>query len=232
MDWETPLGETKIVAMAKNPAWYPPQSVRDEHAADGDPLPRIVPPGPQNPLGTRALRLSLPGYLIHGTNQPYGVGMRVSHGCVRLYPENIELLYDLIELGESVTIINEPFLAGTQNGQIYFESHTPLEDDDVLVEQRLVNILERIETLASEQSIDFDLDRMRDAAKTQLGVPVILSGGPGEALEARARVVENTVEPDPNLPSLAEVRAILDEPLEDNEAEEPDSAADGAIAND
>ena len=82
--------------MAKNPAWYPPQSVRDEHAADGDPLPRIVPPGPENPLGTRALRLGLPGYLIHGTNRPAGVGMRVSHGCVRMFPEDIEFLFERI----------------------------------------------------------------------------------------------------------------------------------------
>ena len=87
----------QIVAMAKNPAWYPPQSVRDEHAADGDPLPRIVPPGPKNPLGTRALRLGLPGYLIHGTNRPAGVGMRVSHGCVRMFPEDVEFLFERIQ---------------------------------------------------------------------------------------------------------------------------------------
>ena len=230
--WQTPLGTSSVISKARDPSWYVPASVRSEHEALGDPLPAVVPPGPDNPLGRHVLKLDIPGYLIHGTNQPYGVGMRVSHGCVRLYPENIELLYDLIELGESVTIINEPFLAGTQDGQIYFESHAPLEDDDVMVEQRLVNILERIETLAGEQAIDFDLGLMRETAKTQLGVPVILSGGPGEALVARARVVENTVEPDPSLPSLAEVRAILDEPLEEDEAEDPESSADGAVAND
>ena len=230
--WQTPLGSSSVISKARDPSWYVPASVRREHEELGDPLPAVVPPGPDNPLGRHVLKLDIPGYLIHGTNQPYGVGMRVSHGCVRLYPENIELLYDLIELGESVTIINEPFLAGTQDGQIYFESHAPLEDDGVMVEQRLVNILERIETLASEQSINFDLDMMRDAAKTQLGVPVILSGSSGEALVARARVVENVVEPDPSLPSLAEVRAILDEPLEDDEAEDPESSADIAVAND
>ena len=79
--------KTKIIAMAKNPTWYVPQSVLDEHAAEGDPLPRIVPPGPDNPLGSRALRLGLPGYLIHGTNRPAGVGVRVSHGCVRMLPK-------------------------------------------------------------------------------------------------------------------------------------------------
>jgi L,D-transpeptidase ErfK/SrfK len=230
--WQTPLGTSSVISKARDPSWYVPASVRREHEELGDPLPAVVPPGPDNPLGRHVLKLDIPGYLIHGTNQPYGVGMRVSHGCVRLYPENIELLYDLIELGETVTIINEPFLAGTQDGQIYFESHAPLEDDDVMVEQRLVNILERIETLANEQSIDFDLDLMRDAAKTQLGVPVILSSRSGDTLVARARVVENVVEPDPGLPSLAEVRAILDEPLEEDETEDPESSADAAVAND
>ena len=99
--WETPLGETTIVAKAKDPSWWVPASVRKEHAEMGDPLPRVVPPGPDNPLGHRVLKLDMPGYLIHGTNQPYGVGMRVSHGCVRLYPENIEFLYNLVGIGEA-----------------------------------------------------------------------------------------------------------------------------------
>ena len=98
--WETPLGATTVIAKAKNPQWFVPASVRREHAEKGDPLPSVVPAGPDNPLGTRVLKLDMPGYLIHGTNQPYGVGMRVSHGCVRLYPENIELLYELVDIGE------------------------------------------------------------------------------------------------------------------------------------
>ena len=230
--WQTPLGTSSVISKARDPSWYVPASVRQEHEALGDPLPAVVPPGPDNPLGRHVLKLDIPGYLIHGTNQPYGVGMRVSHGCVRLYPENIELLYDLIELGEKVTIINEPFLAGTRDGHIFFESHAPLEDDDVLVEQRLVDILERVEKLAAGQGIDFDLERLRDAASTRLGVPVILTGGPADAVVARARVIENTVEPDPDLPSLAEVRAILDEPVEDGEEKEPEATAESPVAND
>ena len=93
--WETPIGDTRVVAKARDPHWYVPWSVQQEHKELGDPLPSIVPPGPDNPLGSHVLKLEMPGYLIHGTNQPYGVGMRVSHGCVRLYPENIELLYSL-----------------------------------------------------------------------------------------------------------------------------------------
>ena len=127
MDWETPLGRTKITAMAKNPAWYPPQSVRDEHAADGDPLPRVVPPGPNNPLGTRALRLGLPGYLIHGTNRPAGVGMRVSHGCVRMFPEDIEFLFDRITVNTPVRIINVPVKMGWDGDTLVAEVHPLLE---------------------------------------------------------------------------------------------------------
>ena len=86
MDWSTPLGATTVTGKVANPSWYPPQSIRDEHAARNDILPRVVPPGPGNPLGKHALRLGLPGYLIHGTNMPSGVGMRVTHGCVRMFP--------------------------------------------------------------------------------------------------------------------------------------------------
>ena len=133
MDWETPIGRTKIVAMAKNPAWYPPQSVRDEHAADGDPLPPIVPPGPDNPLGTRALRLGLPGYLIHGTNRPAGVGMRVSHGCVRMFPEDIEFLFEQIRVNTPVRIIDEPVKIGWEGDMLVAEIHPPLESARPLV---------------------------------------------------------------------------------------------------
>ena len=127
MDWETPLGQTKITAMAKNPAWYPPQSVRDEHAADGDPLPRVVPPGPDNPLGTRALRLGIPGYLIHGTNRPAGVGMRVSHGCIRMFPEDIEFVFDHVRVNVPVRIINAPVKIGWDGEELVAEIHPLLE---------------------------------------------------------------------------------------------------------
>jgi L,D-transpeptidase ErfK/SrfK len=140
MDWETPLGETKIVAMAKNPAWYPPQSVRDEHAADGDPLPRIIPAGPNNPLGTRAMRLSLPGYLIHGTNRPAGVGMRVSHGCIRMFPEDIEFLFERVNVNTPVRIINAPVKLGWEGEVLVAEVHPVLEAPQPLVDASLKQI--------------------------------------------------------------------------------------------
>jgi len=135
MDWETPLGKTKIVAMAKNPSWYVPQSVLDEHAADGDPLPRIVRPGPDNPLGTRALRLGLPGYLIHGTNRPAGVGMRVSHGCVRMFPEDIEFLFEKIRVNTPVRIVNVPVKIGWDGDALVAEVHPLLQSPQQLVDE-------------------------------------------------------------------------------------------------
>lgn len=145
MDWETPLGNTSVVAMARNPAWYPPQSVRDEHAADGDPLPRVVPPGPENPLGTRAIRLGLPGYLIHGTNRPAGVGMRVSHGCIRMLPEDIEFLFERVGVKTPVRIINEPIKLGWEGDTLVMEAHPVLESAMPDLEDLPADLLERMD---------------------------------------------------------------------------------------
>jgi L,D-transpeptidase ErfK/SrfK len=127
MDWETPLGRTSVVAKVTNPSWYPPASVRAEHEADGDPLPRIVPPGPKNPLGKHAMRLGLPGYLIHGTNRPAGVGMRVTHGCIRLFPEDISFLFGKVGIDTPVRIINEPVKIGWDGDELVVEVHQTLE---------------------------------------------------------------------------------------------------------
>jgi L,D-transpeptidase ErfK/SrfK len=129
MDWETPLGLTRIVTKVRNPAWYPPESVRKEHADEGRPLPRIVPPGPDNPLGRYAMRLALSGgsYLIHGTNRPAGVGMQVTHGCIRLFPEDIEFLFDQVGIDTAVRIVNEPVKMGWDGEQLHLEVHRTLE---------------------------------------------------------------------------------------------------------
>ena len=127
MDWETPLGRTKVISKVRNPSWYPPESIRAEHAADGRPLPRIVPAGPDNPLGEYAMRLGLPGYLIHGTNRPAGVGMRVTHGCVRMFPEDIGFLFGQVKVNTPVRIINEPVKIGWDNDELLVEVHRTLE---------------------------------------------------------------------------------------------------------
>jgi L,D-transpeptidase ErfK/SrfK len=129
MDWSTPLGLTKIEKKIKDPAWYPPESVRQEHAAHGDILPKMIPPGPDNPMGLFAMRLAIPGgsYLIHGTNKPAGVGMQVTHGCMRLYPEHIEELFKMVPVDTPVRLVNQPQKVGWSEGKLYVEVHPPLE---------------------------------------------------------------------------------------------------------
>jgi L,D-transpeptidase ErfK/SrfK len=209
--WETPLGDTTVIAKAKNPSWWVPASVRREHAEMGDPLPSVVPPGPDNPLGTRVLKLNMPGYLIHGTNQPYGVGMRVSHGCVRLYPENIEFLYTLVNIGEMVTIMNEPFQMGRKDGVLFFEAHEPLEEDTVTAADRMQNLL-AVQVDAEGQALNIHLQQhIISLSATRSGVPVSVVAYDANEIMARARVVHNTVVRDPNEPTLDEVREMMDE---------------------
>ena len=209
--WETPLGATRVVSKAKDPSWWVPASVRREHAELGDPLPPVVPPGPDNPLGTRVLKLEMPGYLIHGTNQPYGVGMRVSHGCVRLYPENIEFLYALVSVGEPVMIVNEPYQIGRQNGVLYFEAHTPLKDDAVPADKRLQTLLDEQLDASGQPLNDHLKDHVIALAELASGLPVNIVMYDADEFVARARVVHNTVEADPNAPTLTEVREMMDE---------------------
>lgn len=209
--WETPLGDTTVIAKAENPSWWVPASVRREHAEMGDPLPSVVPPGPDNPLGTRVLKLKMPGYLIHGTNQPYGVGMRVSHGCVRLYPENIEFLYTLVDVGEVVTIMNEPYQMGRKDGVLYFEAHAPLEDDTITSEGRLLALIDAQVDAAGQPLNGHLRSHVTTLAQTTNGIPTsVVMYDPNEFV-ARARVVHNIVERDPNEPTLSEVRAMMDE---------------------
>jgi L,D-transpeptidase ErfK/SrfK len=127
--WQTPEGTTKVTGKRTNPTWFPPASVRKEHKEAGDPLPSKVPPGPDNPLGAYMMTLGWPSYLIHGTNKPYGVGLRSSHGCMRFYPEDIAELYGKIPVGTKVTVVNQPFVFGWHEGALYVQAFPVMEDD-------------------------------------------------------------------------------------------------------
>lgn len=194
--WETPLGEAKVTDKIVDPTWYPPASVRQDHAERGDPLPSIVPPGPDNPLGRHAMVLSLPGYLIHGTNRPAGVGLRVSAGCIRLYPEHIEALFERVPRGTPVRIVNQPVLAGWHDGELYLEVHSPLEEDgrDLAADaaEAIASALQR----AGRADYAIDEDAVAAIVAEQRGIPLpigMASRSPVEYLAA-ARIVENTVE--------------------------------------
>jgi L,D-transpeptidase ErfK/SrfK len=128
--WKTPLGATRVVRKATNPTWYPPPSIRAERPE----LPAIVPPGPDNPLGTYALYLGWPKFLIHDTNKPDGVGRNVSHGCIHLYPDDIAELYPMLAVGASVRAVNQPATAGWSENELLvkvFPSHSQVEEIDI-----------------------------------------------------------------------------------------------------
>ena len=119
-NWDTPIGFARITGKKKDPYWTVPQSILEEEPN----WPKVVKPGPDNPLGTRAIYFSMPGYLLHGTNKPWGVGMKVSHGCIRFFPEGIESLFDMIDKGDKVEIVDQKVKAGWQGGVLYLEVHT------------------------------------------------------------------------------------------------------------
>jgi L,D-transpeptidase ErfK/SrfK len=198
--WQTPEGTTKIVSRQKDPVWVVPKSVRDEHAEDGEILPDKVPAGPDNPLGAYMFRLGWPSYLIHGTNKPYGVGMRSSHGCIRLYPEDIAVFYDLIPIGTKVTVVNQPYVFGWRDGSLYLQAYAPLEDDvreknlnRKLLLTKLVGAPARQRIVAHDKDIDWQ--RVLELARQPRGLPVdVMSGAPGlEAVLRGSRLVQNTV---------------------------------------
>lgn len=169
-NWKTPLGVASIKSKVKNPTWYPPESIRAEHAAEGTPLPRAVPPGPDNPLGPLALRLDWNGILIHGTNKPYGIGMPVTHGCLRMQAEHMQELFDAVPVGTPVAFIDEPYKVGRYDGALYLEAHVPPEDP-------------RLEALPQEvRVIDSDPAVLARWLKQARGLPVrlqtiVASGG-------------------------------------------------------
>ena len=128
--WSTPEGVTHVVSHVRDPVWRPSAALRVDHRNDnGEDLPAVVPAGPDNPLGKYEFRLGWPSYLIHGTNKPYGVGLRSSHGCVRLYPEDIEKLFEMVPNGTQVRVVNQPFLFGWHADELYLQAYTVLEDD-------------------------------------------------------------------------------------------------------
>jgi len=175
MDWATPLGQTRLVGKEKNPSWRPPESIRREHAAAGDPLPALVPPGPDNPLGRYALRLGIPGYLIHGTNKEFGVGMRVSHGCVRLLPEDIEELFGMIAVGAPVYIVNQPVKAGWADGKLYLEVHPLLEEDGTGGRGLREKVWAAVDAALFGRHARLDEDAIQRAISKPAGMPVVIS---------------------------------------------------------
>lgn len=171
--WSTPYTRTQIVEKKKDPTWTPPESIRIEHADKGDILPAVVPAGPDNPLGAHAMRLGLGAYLIHGTNKPYGVGMRVSHGCIRLYPEHIEDLFNRVKIGTPVNIINQPYKIGELDGVIYLEVHPYLDEDGEHFSQNsLTEVVKYIIESTEQNRYEIDWELVKEVVADSKGIPV------------------------------------------------------------
>lgn len=181
--WQTPTGVTEVVRKAQDPSWYPPESIQEERRASGlEPLPARVPPGPGNPLGRHALYLDLPAYLFHGTDQPFGIGMPVSHGCIRLHPDDIHRLFEAVPVGTPVHIVHQPVKVGWHEGALYLEAHPPLFEEDSWPSQHASAMVRAIiEATRAVSGYTIDWDRAHAVLRAADGRPHPVGGmGQGE----------------------------------------------------
>ncbi len=190
--WDTPTGTTNIIEKRKDPTWTVPASIR----AQDPKLPAVVPAGPDNPLGQFAMNLGWPGYLIHGTNHPYSIGRPSSHGCMRLYPEDIEALFGQSAVGDAVTVIDTPMTLGEAGGNLYlqvtptraqakeiagFETPEPLDENDPSVTE----LKSRLSQLVT-QGVHIDDAAVIKAIFRHDGMPVVIAQGlPADLLAVR-----------------------------------------------
>jgi L,D-transpeptidase ErfK/SrfK len=176
MDWRTPLGATEVIAKIRNPAWYPPESIRKEHAENGDPLPKVVVAGPDNPLGNFALRLGAGHgeYMIHGTNNPTAVGMSVTHGCIRMYPEDVAALFAIVPVGTKVRLVNEPVKVAWVAGELLLEAHPPVDEQGQSVEPDLQVLSAKLDHALGDSSAAIHWDLARATLQAANGIPTVV----------------------------------------------------------
>lgn len=179
--WRTPTGETKIVQKRENPVWIPPDSIRAEAAAKGRTLPAVYPAGPKNPLGLFAINLGWSGYRIHGTNAPTSIGLRSSHGCVRMYPEDIDSLFHMVDVGTKVVVVHEPFKVGVKYGQLYLEAHQPFPEQYYTQgdnEEEMLSDAMTTSTLPTSTSDNINWSEVKKLIKDTYGYPVKITNVP------------------------------------------------------
>jgi L,D-transpeptidase ErfK/SrfK len=165
----TPTGQMHVYRKTTRPTWHVPASIAADHRKKGDILPAEVLPGPENPLGECALYLSKLGYLIHGTNKPASIGLKATNGCMRLYPENIKMLYSDTPVNTPVSIVNQPYLIGQRDGVLYMEAHTPLEDSGAIELEKTYAKLRNIEKKSART---LDWKKVKDVQAKARGIPV------------------------------------------------------------
>jgi hypothetical protein len=176
MDWSTPLGQTQVISKQKHPSWYPPESVRKEHIANGDPLPKVVPAGPDNPLGDYAMRLAVGGgsYMLHGTNNPMAVGMAITHGCIRMYPEDVAALFPLVPVGTKVWLINDPVKVAYVDGELLLEAHPPVDSEGQTTDPNLELLSQQLDKAVGNDTAAIHWDLARDTLQAANGIPAVV----------------------------------------------------------
>lgn len=127
--WNTKLCKTSVTRKRENPTWVVPESIMENHKDHGKDIPKVQPPGPTNPLGKHAISLGYDNLVIHGTPHPKGVGVRSSHGCIRMLPEDVAELYRIVAVGTPVEIIDQPNKVGRDDNKLFLEAHVPLKDN-------------------------------------------------------------------------------------------------------
>lgn len=155
-----------IYRKKEKPYWHVPESIRKKDPT----LPPVVPPGPDNPLGDYALYLSREAYAIHGTNRPWGIGRRVSHGCIRLYPEDIEALFPLVPIGTPVKVIYQPTKLGLKGNTVYLQVFPDIEKrfpDPILEVIKQAAFLEDL----TGKNLLLDFYKVRKYIKKADGIP-------------------------------------------------------------
>lgn len=181
-DWRTPLGLTSVIEKRRNPAWFPPKAIREERARAGSPLPVEVPPGPDNPLGRFAMRLAVGdgSYEIHGTNNPAAIGMPVTHGCIRMYPEDIAELFSLVPVGTPVRLVNEPLKVAWVGRELRLEAHPPIDEQGQGLEPDLEEFSQLLRATVDGRSVAIDWASARDVMQKADGliVTVGVAGDP------------------------------------------------------
>jgi L,D-transpeptidase ErfK/SrfK len=191
--WPTPLGETRIIAKEKDPSWVVPKDIQEEHRSQGESdFPDYFPPGPNNPMGMLALETGFSQIFIHGTNRPWGVGMRVSHGCIHLYPEDADFLFPRVPVGTPVRFVDDPVMVGDRGEQIYLSVSEPVGeypgDQDTLM-VRAVDAVARYGEQRNTQEIDWQ--RVRQAVDAHRVLPVPIGAG-APTLEQILRAIPTT----------------------------------------
>jgi L,D-transpeptidase ErfK/SrfK len=203
MDWRTPLGLTHVIGKQKDPTWYPPESVRKEHAANDDPLPASVPPGPDNPLGQYAMRLAAGNgtYLIHGTNNPKAVGLPITHGCIRMYPDDVQALFPLVPVGTPVRLINDPIKVAWVDGELLLEAHPPVDAQGQSFEPNVEQFSELLQKAVGDTTVAIHWDYAREVLQKADGVIATVgleAENPDVPAPASAAPAAGAAAPDPD----------------------------------